>query len=89
MPFWSPDNQSIGFTSGDGQLKRIDVESGLVRTLSPAYHDSVSTWNSEGTILFTRADTGPLRRIPAVGGSEVEVTRVAGGTVERLRVFPR
>src|SRR5262249_27033239 len=73
-PFWSPDSQSIGFTGADGQLKRIDVDSGLVRTLTPA--SGVNAWNGDGTILFRRSDTGPLRRIPAVGGADVEVTRV-------------
>jgi serine/threonine protein kinase len=76
MPFWSPDGQSVGFTSDDGQLKRVDVDSGLVRTIVPAYHDSVNTWNSDGTILFARSDTGGLWRIPAVGGAQTEVTRV-------------
>ncbi len=32
-PFWSPDSRSIGFTAG-GTLKRIDLASGLVRTLA-------------------------------------------------------
>ncbi len=32
-PFWSPDSRSVGFTAG-GVLKRIDLASGLVRTLA-------------------------------------------------------
>ena len=32
-PFWSPDSRSVAFTAG-GVLKRIDLDSGLVRTLA-------------------------------------------------------
>ena len=30
LPFWSPDSRSVGF-SADGQLKRVDIDSGSVR----------------------------------------------------------
>ena len=32
FPFWSPDSRSIGFFGGNA-LKRIDIESGTIRTL--------------------------------------------------------
>jgi serine/threonine-protein kinase len=35
FPFWSPDGSSLGFFA-DGKLKRIDLDSGLVRTLCDA-----------------------------------------------------
>ena len=72
-PFWSPDSQSIGFIAADGRMKRIDLDSGLVRTLVSAWWGA---WNKDGTILFSSSDTGPLKRIPAVGGDVVDVTRV-------------
>jgi len=74
VPFWSPDSESIAFTAADGLLKRIDIASGLLRTLTAAAFGG--TWNKDGVVLFARTDTGPLRRIPASGGDIVEVTRV-------------
>ena len=74
LPFWSPDGNSIGFSAADGQLKRIDIASGLVRTLTASNFGGA--WNSDGAILFARTVTGPLRRIPAGGGDALEITRV-------------
>jgi hypothetical protein len=34
-PFWAPDSRSLGFFAGN-QLKRIDLDSGFVRTLTSA-----------------------------------------------------
>jgi serine/threonine protein kinase len=75
LPFWSPDGQSIGFFEGR-QLKRSDITGGLVRTLVSSPNDRGGTWNDEGVIVFAPSSTGPLYRVPAGGGSAVEVTRV-------------
>jgi Tol biopolymer transport system component len=74
-PFWSPDNRSIGFFA-DGQLKRIDVESGAVRTLARAAAPRGGTWNRDDTILFTPSSASPVFRVPALGGSATAVTQV-------------
>ena len=85
-PFWSPDGQSVGFFAG-GQLKRIDLGDGLVRTLTSAPNSAGGAWNSDGTILFTKSFAGPIYRIAAAGGSEVAVTRTAP-PVHSGHVFP-
>ena len=74
VPFWSPDSRSVGFVAG-GQLKRIDIDSGSILTLSGATFGNGS-WNADGTILFARAFTGPLFRIRSGGGEPTEVTRL-------------
>ncbi len=73
MPFWSPDSRSIGFFA-NGELKRIDLAEGFVRTLAPAPNPRNGTWNRDGTIVFGGVGMGPLHRVPAGGGSVTQVT---------------
>ena len=73
LPFWSPDSRSVGFAA-DAQLKRVDIESGVVRVLASGGALG-GAWNRDGTILFDR-DPGPgLFRVSAEGGEPREVTR--------------
>jgi len=65
--FWKPDDRSLGFFA-DGKLKRIDLDTGVVRTLALAPRAFGGTWNSSGTILFN-AVAGPIQAVPADGGS--------------------
>ena len=75
-PFWSPGSRSIGFNA-DGVLKRIDLDTGLVRTLAsrPA---AGGTWSADGTILIGSI-IGPLYRIQDEGGALEEATRLLRG----------
>jgi len=73
FPFWSPDGRSIGFFA-DRQLKRIDVESGTLRTLTGAEGGRGGTWNQDGIIVFQPSGGGTaLRRIAAEGGTSSEL----------------
>lgn len=68
FPFWSPDGRSVGFFA-DRQLKRIDLESGTVRTLAPAEGGRGGAWNRDGVIIFQPSGGGTaLRRVAAEGG---------------------
>ena len=75
FPFWSPDDRSVGFFA-DQQLKRIDLDGGLVRELANAPAGNGGTWNSDGVILYAPTVSGPLFRIAATGGNPTAVTRV-------------
>ena len=75
-PFWSPDSRSVGFTAG-GALKRLDLASGLVRTLAVRAFAG-GTWSADGTILIG-SFIGPLHSVPADGGAVKEVTKLLGG----------
>jgi len=78
MPFWSPDNRSIGFFA-DGVLKRIDLDSNFVRTLAAAPQPRHGAWNADGTIVFGAGSVGPLYRVPADGGNVQPATRLLPG----------
>src|SRR5688572_15216163 len=49
LPFWAPDGRSVGFFA-DGTIKRIDLESGLVRPISTAAVPAGAAWNTDGVI---------------------------------------
>ena len=74
-PFWSSDSRSIGFFT-TGQLKRIDLDGGIVRTLASAPQSRGGTWGTSATILFAAGSAGSLNAVPAGGGDTVAVTRV-------------
>ena len=76
FPFWSAKGQSIGFAA-DGVLKRIDLDSGLVRTLA-SRSPAGGTWSADGTILIGSI-IGPLYRIQEEGGALEEATRLLRG----------
>jgi hypothetical protein len=77
FPFWSPDARSIGFFA-DGSLKRVDVDTGLVRVLTAAPEGRGGTWNRDGTILFAPNAASAIFSVPAAGGQVVPVTHVDG-----------
>jgi len=73
FPFWSPDGRSIGFFT-DGQLKRIDLDGGGVQSIARASGARGGTWSSRGVILFAPGYNGGLWKVPAAGGTAVQVT---------------
>ena len=72
-PFWSPDNQWIGFFAG-GSLKKIRVTGPIVQVIATnAASQGGATWSRDDVIVFP--GTGGLQRVSAndIGGA---VTRV-------------
>jgi len=67
-PFWSPDGGSLGFFA-NGKLKRLDLATGVVRTLCDAAVGRGATWGSRGTIVFSPGAVGPLQQVSADGGT--------------------
>src|SRR4030095_9378809 len=81
LPFWSPDGSSVGF-SVNNQLKRLDLDGGLVQTLTNVGNAQGATWGPDGVILYPflqPGQPGQLLRIPASGGEPVAVTKIASG----------
>jgi Tol biopolymer transport system component len=75
LPFWSPNNRSIGFFA-DGKLKRIEVNGGVVQTLSNAPLGLGGAWNQDDLIIFAPTGITPIFRVPAAGGTPVAITRL-------------
>jgi serine/threonine protein kinase/Tol biopolymer transport system component len=79
-PFWSPDSQSIGFFAGH-TLKRLELVSGSVQTLSEAGPYAGATWGASNVILYRHR--GPqLSRISASGGEAVAATELSSGMTQ-------
>lgn len=88
FPFWSPDGQSVGFFAR-GELKRLDLDSGMVTTICPAASGAGGTWNVEDTIVFAPYYSSSLYRVSAAGGTPEPVTRLDQSRGEASHILPR
>jgi serine/threonine-protein kinase len=80
-PFFSPDQQWIGFFA-DGKLKKIPTFGGGVFTLCDAIGNRGGDWAEDGTIVFApdRAGTS-LWRVSSAGGAPVALTSLGPGEI--------
>jgi eukaryotic-like serine/threonine-protein kinase len=74
LPFWSPDSRSIGFFA-DGKLKRIDVGGGSPQVICDAPQSGGASWGADATIVFASKIDEGLRKVPASGGTPVQITK--------------
>jgi serine/threonine protein kinase/Tol biopolymer transport system component len=90
VPFWSPDSQWVGFRAL-GTLKRVPVSGGTVQTICEAAVESLPSWGSSGTILFSDLSVKGREGIfvvPATGGEPKQVTQLDLTTNEREHFWP-
>ena len=78
LPFWSPNGRSIGFFADD-RIKRIDIETGRVAEIGPAFVPGGGTWNQDGIILYAGTVDRELESISASGGRRGAVTALSPG----------
>jgi serine/threonine protein kinase/Tol biopolymer transport system component len=74
LPFWSPDGQSIGFFA-ERKLKRTSIATGATQSICDVHAARGGTWLADDTILFAARDGAGIFRVPAAGGSPVQLTR--------------
>jgi len=75
LPFWSPDSRIIGFFA-EGRLKKIPAAGGGPEVLCDARDGRGGSWSRDDVIVFAPDAAGPLFRVPASGGTPVQVTRL-------------
>jgi Tol biopolymer transport system component len=86
FPFWSPDSRHLAFFS-EGKLKRIEPGGAHARVLCAAPNARGGAWGEAGVIVFAPDVSGPLFRIPAEGGTAVQVTEARGRSSHRFPEF--
>ncbi|MGH9486876.1 MAG: protein kinase domain-containing protein [Terriglobales bacterium] len=89
-PFWSPDGTQVGFFTDDA-LKRIDLASGAVQTITAVPSDQArgASWGADNTIVFSAHIRGPLMQISALGGTPVPATELDAARQEITHRWPQ
>jgi Tol biopolymer transport system component len=88
LPFWSPDNKSIAFFTGD-KLQRVDPAGGALVTICYVGQYGVGVggaWSSDGYIIFG-AGTSGLFQVSATGGVASMLTTL--GPSEIMHRWPQ
>jgi Tol biopolymer transport system component len=87
-PFFSPDDQWIGFFA-DGKLKKISVQGGLAVTLCDAPTDRGGSWSDDGTIVFTPDVGAVLSKVSSAGGTLEPLTTLDTQASETTQRWPQ
>ncbi len=85
FPFWSPDDQFIGFFA-DGKLKKVRVTGGIVEALCPAKGIAGGTWSEQGIIVF--ALPSGLHSVSSSGGNTAPLTTLDVSRQETAHWYP-
>jgi Tol biopolymer transport system component/tRNA A-37 threonylcarbamoyl transferase component Bud32 len=77
---WSPDGRSL-LMWADGKLKKVHLTGGPAETIADVKNFAGATWGSNGTIVYGAfgENSSSMLRVPATGGTPVEVFKSQGG----------
>jgi eukaryotic-like serine/threonine-protein kinase len=86
---FSPNGEWVAFIS-DNKLRKVALQGGPVGTLfdSVTVDNAGIVWTPDGDIIFTVRTSG-LWRVPAEGGSRVQITRVDSARREFAHWYPQ
>ncbi len=87
QPFWSPDSRSVGFFANT-KLRRMDISGGAPQTVCDAPSNMSGAWGRDGTIIFSRGIASGLYRVPAAGGTPIQLTYVDASRNEIEHLWP-
>ncbi|MGC1451593.1 MAG: protein kinase [Candidatus Sulfotelmatobacter sp.] len=88
QPFWSPDEQSLGFFA-HGKLKKVEIATGSVQTLTKVPYGVGGTWSSGGVIVYSPSFGSGLFRVPSSGGDGQPLSKLDGGQREVIHAWPQ
>jgi serine/threonine-protein kinase len=78
--FFSPDGQWIGFFTRT-ELKKVSITGGTPFTLAEVNLNRGGSWGDGDMIVYAPSPSSSLLRIPAAGGTPVELTTLTEGEV--------
>ena len=88
-PFWSPENDWIGFFDDAGTMKRIQVTGGTVRSIAARISDPRgASWGKNDEIVFGTG-YGGLYIVPAGGGEPRALTQLDRSKGEGSHRWPQ
>ncbi|HLF57611.1 MAG TPA: protein kinase, partial [Thermoanaerobaculia bacterium] len=87
QPFWSPDGKVLAFFAA-GQLKRLDLATGLVQNLFRVPDPRGGSWTADGDLLLSVNAASPIVRLSPATGESRAVTRLASDKGEQSHRFP-
>ncbi len=85
-PFWSPDSSAVAFFAA-GQIKRVDIATGAVQSVTEAPDGRGGAWSKDGVIIFSPRAGSPLFRVNASGGVPQQLTDLKGNQSHRWPSF--
>jgi serine/threonine-protein kinase len=88
MPFFSPDDESIGFFANE-KLKRIDVAGGIPSTLCDAPDGRGGSWGTNDMIVFAPTTHSALMQVSAHGGIPTPLTTIDSQSGESGHRWPQ
>jgi len=87
QPFWSPDGKKLAFFAG-GQLKRLDLATGLAQTVVPASDPRGGSWSDDGEIYYSSGASSALSQVSASSGPSRLATQLDSTRGEQSHRFP-
>lgn len=88
FPFWSPDNQFIGFFS-EGKMKKVNVSGGPPLTICEVNNGWSASWGVKGKILFATSPPSVVYQVAENGGPPSPVTALDTTRKEWTHLWPQ